>query len=358
MIKLGSATLAGAAIFPPTVYSSPNPTKALYWHPLGQSVVCELCPHKCVLKNNETGRCRTRQNLNGDLVTNAYANPCAIHTDPIEKKPFYHFLPATRAFSLAIAGCNLRCLNCQNSTISQHRPDETETSYLPPDMAVAQAAAQGCTSIAYTYSEPIVWFEYVLDVAKKARAAGLKNIMVTAGYINEAPLGELLHYMDAITLDIKSFSESVYRNLNAGSLEPVLNSLLMAQKSNVWVEISSLIIPGWTDDFTKVRKLCGWIKQKMGADVPLHFLRFFPLYKLADLYPTPIDTLKIAQKIAHEEGLNYVYIGNVAETDSNTYCPVCKKPLVIRDGFLIKTNLIKNRLCPFCKSNIKGIWTL
>jgi pyruvate formate lyase activating enzyme len=358
ILKSGAAALAESALFPAMGASSSKPGDALYWHPFGDAVVCELCPHKCVLKEKDIGRCRTRQNIKGALVTHAYANPCALHADPIEKKPFFHFLPATRAYSIGVAGCNLRCLNCQNYTISQHSPDETDTQYLPPEKAVNEAVSQGCSSIAYTYSEPIVWFEYMLDVAKRARASGLKNIMVTAGFINEAPLRELSKYMDAITLDIKSFSDPLYRKLNAGALKPVLNTLVTAQKCKTWVEISNLIVPGWTDDMTMISKLCVWIKQNMGSDIPLHFLRFFPLYKLADLYPTPVETLKNAQKIAREEGLNYTYVGNVAEIDSNTYCPSCKKPLIVRDGYLIRENSIKKSICPYCKKNINGIWTI
>jgi pyruvate formate lyase activating enzyme len=265
-------------------------------------------------------------------------------------------LPGTRTYSVAIAGCNLRCLNCQNYTISQSSPDQTDVTYLPPEKAVKEAIAQGCSSIAYTYSEPTVWFEYMLATAKLAREARLKNVWVTAGYINESPLRELAPVMDAVTLDLKSFSDSLYQKLNAGKLEPILRTLTIAQKCGIWVEVSNLVVPEWTDDLGQVRKLCAWIKQNMGEEVPLHFLRFFPLYKLANLYPTPTQTLLSAQKIAKEEGLKFVYVGNVAEADSNTYCPSCKKPLIVRDGCIIKTMAIAKGHCPYCKVAIKGLW--
>jgi pyruvate formate lyase activating enzyme len=356
MMKYCAAAMTSAAVSPAAAISPLPDQKAVYWHAMGESIECELCPHQCVLEEGKTGRCRTRQNMNGTLITHAYANPCALHVDPIEKKPLFHVLPGTRAYSLAIAGCNLRCLNCQNYSISQSSPDQTDVTFVPPEKAVTEAIAQGCSSIAYTYSEPIVWFEYMLATAKLARAAGLKNVWVTAGYINEAPLRELSPFMDAVTLDVKSFSDKLYQKLNGGKLEPILRTLTVAQKCGIWVEISNLVVPEWTDDMGLVRKLSAWIKQNMGDGVPLHFLRFFPLYKLANLYPTPTQTLLSAQKAAREEGLKFVYVGNVAEADSNTYCPACKKPLIVRDGCIIKTMAITKGHCPYCKATIKGLW--
>ena len=353
---VATAAMTWAACTPKNAPCATTGKTALFWHPMGDAVGCELCPHACILKEGKTGRCRTRQNVGGTLMTHAYSNPCALHVDPIEKKPFYHFLPATRAYSLAIAGCNLRCLNCQNYTISQRSPDETDTRSLPPEKAVSEAIAEGCSSIAYTYSEPTVWFEYMFDTAKRARGAGLKNVMVTCGFINEAPLRELSKYMDAVTLDVKSFSNDIYHKLNAGKLEPVLHSLEVAKKCGMWIEVSTLLVPGWSDDPEMVRKLCIWIKGRLGAGTPVHFLRFFPVYKLANLYPTPTKTLLSAQKIAQQEGLSYAYVGNVAEADSNTYCPSCKRPIVVRDGYLIKKVEIKNGLCSFCKTKINGVW--
>jgi pyruvate formate lyase activating enzyme len=353
---VSAAAAVGAACIPKTAWPAQAPRTASFWHPFGDAVACELCPHQCILGEGKTGRCRTRQNAGGSLVTHAYANPCALHTDPIEKKPFYHFLPSTRAYSLAIAGCNLRCLNCQNYTISQRSPDETATQDLPPEKAVTEAISQGCTSIAYTYSEPTVWFEYMFDTAKKAHEAGLKNVMVTSGFINEAPLKELAKHMDAVTLDVKGFSNDVYQKLNAGKLEPVLRSLEVAKKCGMWIEVSTLVVPGWSDDQGMIKNLCTWVRDRLGAGTPMHFLRFFPMYKLANLYPTPTATLLSAQKTAREAGLSFAYVGNVAEADSNTYCPSCKKPVIVRDGYLIKKVDVKKGLCSFCKAKISGVW--
>ncbi len=354
-----SAAVAGMCAAPGCFAKPASARKtALYWQAMGENAVaCELCPHQCVLQDGKTGICRTRENVKGTLVNNAYANPCTTHVDPVEKKPVFHVLPGTKAYSLAIAGCNLRCLNCQNYTISQQFPKDTETMFLPPEKVVEEAKREGCSSIAYTYSEPITWFEYVLDTCKLARKAGLKNILVTAGYINEAPLKELSGYLDAATIDLKGFKNETYLKLNSAKLQPVLDAIANAVKFGIWVEVSTLVVPTYTDDFDMIRKMCAWHKQNVGADVPLHFLRFFPLYKLENLYPTPTDVLVKAKKIAIEEGIQFVYIGNVAEVDSSTYCPSCKKALVVRDGYLIKKIAIRNGKCDNCGTTIRGIWS-
>ncbi len=331
---------------------------ALYWDSMGDdNVSCNLCPIQCILPDGKTGFCRTRENVKGTLVTHAYANPCAVAVDPIEKKPIFHMMPGSTSYSMAIAGCMLRCLNCQNYTISQQAPQDTATTSLPPEQVVEQAKRQGCRSIAYTYAEPIVWFEYVLDTAKLARAAGIRNILVTDGYINEPPLKELAPFIDAANINLKSFKNTTYLKLNSAKLQPVMDTILNAVKFGIWVEVTNLVVPTWTDDLDMIKSMCAWHKENLGADVPLHFLRFFPLYKLQNLYPTPTATLVAARKIAREAGINYVYVGNVAELDSNTYCPHCKKPVVVRDGYIIKHVAIKDGKCENCGTVIKGIWT-
>jgi pyruvate formate lyase activating enzyme len=359
MLQSSAAALAGMCAVPACFAKPANPRKtAMYWQAMGENTVaCELCPHKCILQEGKTGICRTRENVKGTLINNAYANPCAVHVDPIEKKPVFHLLPGTKAYSLAIAGCNLRCLNCQNYTISQQFPKDTETIYLPPEKVVEEAKREGCSSIAYTYSEPIVWYEYVLETCKLAKKAGLKNVWVTAGYINEAPLKELAPFMDAANINLKSFKNEIYLKLNSGMLQPVMDTITNALKLGIWVEVTNLIVPTWTDDYDMIRKMCAWHKENLGSEVPLHFLRFFPLYKLENLYPTPTDALRRAQKIAHDEGIKYVYVGNVAEIDSSTYCPNCNKAVVVRDGYTIKKNAIKDGKCGYCGAVIKGIWT-
>jgi len=354
-----SIALAGLCAIPGKVLASGSPVpqkKAMYWEPMGEAVTCELCPFGCVLADGQTGICRTRQNIKGTLFTTAYGNPCAVHVDPIEKKPLFHVLPGTKSYSLAIAGCMLRCLNCQNYTISQQFPKDTETVLLPPEKVVEEAIRLGCPTIAYTYSEPNAWFEYMLDTSKLAKKAGLKNLWITAGYISDAPLKELSQYMDAANINLKSFKNEIYLKLNSAKLQPVLDTIQNALKYGIWVEVTNLVVPTWTDDLDMIRKMCRWHKQELGGDVPLHFSRFFPLYKLENLIPTPTDVLLKAQKIALEEGIKYVYVGNVEELDTNTYCASCKKSLIVRDGFLIKKNALKNGKCGYCGAIIKGIW--
>ncbi|MBD3344542.1 MAG: AmmeMemoRadiSam system radical SAM enzyme [Chitinivibrionales bacterium] len=333
------------------------PHMAMHWQPFGDMVQCELCPHECTLENGKTGICRVRKNKNGTLVTLGYANPCAVHVDPIEKKPLYHVLPGARAYSVAIAGCNFRCKNCQNWTISQQSPLETRNEHLPPQKLVEEAVRRKCTAIAYTYSEPVVWYEWMYDCAKLARQAGLKNLMITCGYVNEAPLRQLAQYMDAANVDLKSFDDSIYRKLNAGRLQPILDTLKLAKKLGIWVEITNLIVPQWTDDPAMIGKMCDWITANLGDDVPLHFSRFSPMHKLAHLSPTPVETLMNAKAVAGKEGLKHVYVGNVA-VDTNTYCPSCKKAVVVRQGYLVKDVSIKNGACSACGAEISGIWTM
>jgi pyruvate formate lyase activating enzyme len=352
-----SMALAGLCAAPGVFAGSGAQKKtAQYWTPMGEAVACELCPHGCILAEGRTGLCRTRQNMKGTLINNAYANPCAVHVDPIEKKPLFHVLPGAKSYSLAIAGCNLRCLNCQNYTISQQFPKDTDTIYLPPEKVVEEAKREGCSTIAYTYSEPIVWYEYMLETSKLAKKAGLKNLWITAGYINEAPLAELAPSMDAANINLKTFRNDISLKLNSAKLAPVMATIQNALKYGIWVEVTNLVVPTWTDNLDMIREMCKWHKQELGAEVPLHFSRFFPMYKLENLYPTPTDVLVNARKIALDEGIKYVYVGNVEEIDSNTYCPSCLKPVIVRNGFLITKNALKNGKCGYCGKVIKGIW--
>jgi pyruvate formate lyase activating enzyme len=330
--------------------------RALYWHASGNDIQCDLCPHACRLANRQTGICRNRKNSNGELVALGYGLPCAINVDPIEKKPLYHFLPGSRAYSFGIAGCNLRCKNCQNYTISQIGPQESGATYRSPQQIIDEARSAGAVSIAYTYSEPSVWFEYMLDVAKLARKNGLKNVMVTSGYINPKPFEEVAQYLDGAHIDCKGFDDSMYRKLNAGKLEPVLDTILLAKKKGVWVEMINLIVPEWSDDYATIRKMAVWIRENAGIDVPLHFSRFFPLYQLAQLYPTPTNVLVKAREIAREEKLRYVYIGNVPEINSDTRCVQCNSLLVKRNGYKVTITGMKGSTCSKCGARVPGVW--
>ena len=355
---LGSHFTVAAAGGVAPLFASVAPAyhEARYWHRQGDAVLCELCPHGCVLREGKTGKCRNRQNRGGRLLALGYGSPCAVHVDPIEKKPFYHVLPGARTYSLGVAGCNLRCRNCQNYTISQRSPLETDTMRLPPGRAVEEALREACTVVAFTYTEPSVWIEYVLDTAAAARKAGLRAVMVTSGYINAAPFEEAASVLDAVRIDLKSFSDKVYQDLNAGRLQPVLDTLLRARRRGVWLEVINLVVPQWNDAPDQLRALCRWIADNLGVETPLHFSRFYPLYQLANGYPTPVATLKKAVAVAHEEGLLYVYIGNVAAVGTDTVCPACGKTVIARSGYTVTENNLAGGKCGFCGKTIAGLW--
>ncbi len=331
--------------------------EAMYQIETPRGVRCQICPNECTLKEGEWSDCRNRVNVGGKLYTMAYGNPCAVHVDPVEKKPLNHFLPGSRAFSIATAGCNLACLNCQNWTISQKSPKETRNFDMMPDKVVENAIKYKCESVAYTYSEPITFYEYTLDTSKLARRAGLKNILVSAGYINEEPLRELCKYIDAANIDLKSFSDKIYTKLNAGKLQPILDGLKIFHEEGVWLEITNLIVPGWTDDFDMIKRMCDWLYDNDLYNCPLHFSRFYPQYKLTQLPPTPVSTLRKAREIALAAGIKFVYIGNVPGSDAeNTWCPKCHKLLIERKGYTITQNHIKNGKCEYCGEPIPGVW--
>jgi pyruvate formate lyase activating enzyme len=277
--------------------------------------------------------------------------------DPIEKKPLYHFLPATRAFSIATAGCNLVCLNCQNWSISQTSPTETRNYDLMPEAVVKQAVGNQCQSIAYTYSEPITFFEYTCDTAKLARRQGIRNLLVTAGYINPDPLRHFLTHIDGANIDLKSFRDEIYMKLNAGKLKPILEGLKIFREKGVWIEITNLVVPGWTDDLDMISEMCDWLYANGFRDVPLHFSRFHPTYKLTQLPPTPVGTLEKARERAMNAGIRFVYIGNVPGNDAaNTYCPECGEIILERRGYRITGNNLVNGKCKACGETIPGVW--
>ena len=272
---------------------------------------CMLCPHHCMMANGRTGRCRSRRNHNGTLISEVYGKPCSIAIDPIEKKPLYHFHPGTKCLSLACTGCNFSCRNCQNYEISQVGPADVAHYNLLPQQIVELCKEHHCPGIAYTYTEPLTYIEYVMDTARLAHQTGLWNILVTAGYVNQGPLEELLPHLDAANVDLKSFSDEIYQRVSGGHLQPVLDTILAMHKAGVWVELTNLIIPGVNDDMAMIREMCRWIAGNGLAGQPLHFSRFFPRYKMEDVPPTPVTTLEAARRIAQEEGISRVYLGNV-----------------------------------------------
>jgi len=323
-----------------------------------RGVKCTLCPNDCTIKEGDSGDCRSRVNYKGKLYSIGYGNPCSINIDPIEKKPLYHFLPESRSYSLAVAGCNLACLNCQNWQISQVSPKETRNYDLMPEEVYKQAKEYKCLSISYTYSEPIVFYEYVYDSAKIAKKNGIKNVLVSAGYINEKPLRDLVPYIDAANIDLKSFDDDIYNRLNGGELEPILNTLKILKQEGVWLEITNLIVPQWTDDLDMIKRMCDWLYNNGFDDTPLHFSRFQPMYKLTHLPATPISTLYKAREIALKSGLKFVYVGNVPGSEAqNTICPKCKSIVVERKGYQIAQKNLLNGYCKNCKTKIPGVWS-
>ncbi len=372
-IKFGIAGLAGLGLswyvlnsvrFPSRILQGQGPEKLWKWSKeayhylkLGENVQCRLCPNQCILSPGDRGFCRVRVNFQGKLYTLVYGNPCAVHVDPIEKKPLFHFLPGSRAFSIATAGCNFRCLNCQNWEISQSKPEDTRNIEMFPEDVVAAASRYDCESIAYTYSEPTVFYEYMLDTSKLAKEKGIRNIWITNGYMNEKPLLQLCKYLDAANVDLKSFREEIYNTLNSGRLQPVLNTLKTLKLQKIWFEITNLVIPGYTDDLDMIREMCKWIYRNLGGNYPLHFSRFHPHYKLKSLPPTPVEVLEKARKIAMEEGVRFVYIGNVpGHPAESTYCPGCGKVLIRRIGYVIKEMNAEGGVCRFCGEEIPGVW--
>ncbi len=330
---------------------------AMFQDETARGIMCRICPNECVLKEGELSKCNNRKVYKSKLYTLAFGNPCSVNVDPIEKKPLYHFLPGSRAFSIATAGCNLVCLNCQNWTISQISPDKTRNYDLMPEEVVQECINKGCKSIAYTYSEPMTFYEYVYETATLAKKAGIKNIVKSNGYIYPEPLKKLCSVIDAANIDLKAFSESTYLKLSGGKLQPVLDSLKVYQEMGVWLEITNLVVPTWTDDYDEIRKMCRWLSNNGFKKTPLHFSRFYPTYKLEQLPPTPVEILNKASQIAVEEGLIFVYTGNVPGNEiSDTKCPYCNNKVIVRQGFRVAANNLTNGKCNKCGNAIEGIW--
>ena len=346
---------AGAPAAPDEIWKWSK--EAMFYAPSAHGVRCFKCPHGCEIGSEELGKCRNRLNHDGKLYSIAYGNPCAVHIDPIEKKPLFHFLPSTRAFSIAAAGCNFRCLNCQNWQISQVSPKETENADMMPAEVVARCRENRCESIAYTYSEPVTFYEYAYDTASLAREKGIKNVWKSNGFINELPLRKLCKVIDAANIDLKSFDDETYQRLSSGSLAPVLRTLKVFREEGVWLEITHLVIPGWTDDLDMIRRMCEWLSSNGLQDCPLHFTRFNPLYKLTQLPVTPVSTIEKAREIGRNAGLRYVYVGNgPGHEGENTYCHNCGKMILERRGFSILNNHMVKSTCGYCGGRIPGVW--
>ena len=323
----------------------------------GTYVQCGLCPLRCIVADGERGNCRVRENRGGRLYSMVYGNPCAVHIDPIEKKPFYHFLPTAAAFSLATAGCNLRCLYCQNWSISQVPPEQTQNAVLSPEDIVREAQEREVPVIAYTYSEPVIFYEYMLATAQLAREVGLRNVVISAGFINAEPLRELCQAVDAIKIDLKGYDERFYHEVCEAELGPVLEAIRTIYEAGIHLEIVNLVVPTLNDGLEQLRTLARWIARDLSPDVPLHFSRFHPQYKLQNLPPTPVETLERARETALGEGVRFVYVGNVPGHSANhTYCPICSEVIIARQGFTVLEYHLEGGACTYCGEPIPGIW--
>jgi len=318
-------------------------------------VTCELCPKACEIAPGESGECRIRVNINGQLRAVTYGFPVAAHVDPVEKKPFFHYHPGRPILSFATAGCNLHCKGCQNWEISQANPEETDAFFAPPEKLVDVTRKKGISLIAATYTEPLVYYEYTYDTARAGLDAGIKTAIVSAGYANPDPLRKLYKVVDAATVDVKAFDDAFYRKVCGGGLAPVLNGLVIARSEGAWLEVSNLVVPGMNDSIRNLQGLSQWVVENLGVDTPLHFLRFYPQYRMKNIPPTPVETLERARDMAMEAGLHYVYIGNVPGSEAeNTYCPHCGRAVIERVGYHLKENHVRHGKCEYCATPIAG----
>jgi pyruvate formate lyase activating enzyme len=355
---------AGDAAVPPApgspLYGDELPAREASWYRKlpEQRVECQLCPRGCQVADAERGGCGVRENRGGTYMTLVHGAACTVHLDPIEKKPFFHVLPGAQALSFATAGCNVECKFCQNWEISQFRPEQVRAQYLPPETLAAAAKRAGVRLLSATYSEPVVFWEYVRDTAAAGKKAGLRTTVVSNGYIQEQPLKDVLPLLAAVKVDLKSFSEQFYRTMVRGELKPVLKAIEVIRASGVWLELVVLLIPGQNDGEAEVRDLARWVNGALGPDVPVHFTRFHPTYRLTNLPPTPVASLERAWAIARAEGLHFAYLGNVpGHPGESTRCPGCDSLLIRRVGFQVIENRLSAGACPDCRRTIHGVWS-
>jgi pyruvate formate lyase activating enzyme len=323
----------------------------------GEQVRCGLCRFRCLIRDGARGICAVRENRGGTLYSLVYGKLCAEHVDPIEKKPLFHVMPGSRSYSIATAGCNFHCRHCQNYTISQvDRNAPIQGAEKTPQEIVQRAMDNECLSISYTYTEPTIFYEFAYDTARLAREAGLKNVFVTNGYISREALETIAPFLDAANIDLKGFSEGFYRNVVHARLTEVLDSIIEYRKQGIWLELTTLIIPGLNDSEAELQGLASFIVANLGIDTPWHVSQFYPTYKLIDRPRTPVATLRRARDIGRAAGLRYVYEGNVpGEGGENTFCPSCSSVLIKRYGYVIETDRINNGACPDCGAAIAGV---
>ncbi|MBI1931006.1 MAG: AmmeMemoRadiSam system radical SAM enzyme [Ignavibacteriales bacterium] len=322
-------------------------------------ILCTLCPRYCTIANGQKGFCYIRENIDNKLYSIGYGRPSGFGIDPIEKKPLSHFLPGTQILSFGTAGCNLGCKFCQNWTISKSKLDDINSLIATPEQIIEIAKKYKTPSIAFTYNDPTIFGEYVIDISKIAREENIKSVMVTAGYIDKEARKEVYKFIDAANVDLKSFSETFYHKLTFSHLNDILETLLwIKHDTNIWLEITTLLIPNENDSDEEIKNLCSWIVKNLGVDVPLHFTAFHPDFKMRNKSKTPFSTLDKARKIASAEGINYCYVGNVHNTEGQTtYCPKCKVPIIKRDWHEVLGINMQNGKCKNCGEKISGIFS-
>ncbi len=359
---IGAWGLVGVGLSPATLVAEDRTfiREAAYYEQLpGNRVRCLVCPRKCVVGDGQRGYCRVRENIGGRYYTIVYGRVCARHIDPIEKKPLFHFLPGTTAYSIATVGCNMACKFCQNWEISQEKPENVGAMNLPPGSIANEAKRWRAPTIAYTYTEPTVFYELMIDSAREGHTKGIRSVMISAGYINEEPLRELAAELDAIKVDLKAHSDDFYTDVCSTSLQPVLDTIVRVKESGTWLELVNLIIPTLNDDEEAVARLCKWVLENVGDEVPIHFTRFYPTYRLKNLPPTPVGSVEKAREIALDSGIKFPYVGNVpaGHPGESTYCPSCGEAVVKRVGYSVQSINIKDGRCAKCGTAIPGVWT-
>nr|WP_320050344.1 AmmeMemoRadiSam system radical SAM enzyme [uncultured Desulfuromonas sp.] len=332
--------------------------EAMFWTALDQGRVrCDLCRFHCVIGSGHRGRCRVRENRDGVLYSLNDGLAIAAHIDPIEKKPLFHVMPGSRSYSIATLGCNFRCRHCQNASISQLGPQsEIRGESLPPQQVVGLALSAACQSIAYTYTEPTVFYEYMYDTARLAHDENVLNLMVSNGYIAEEPLRQLAPYLDGANIDLKGFSESFYQDVCGAQLAPVLESLKLFKELGIWLEVTTLVIPGYNDDEAQLSGIARFIAEQLDAETPWHVTAFYPTYHLTEVPPTPAESLLRARDLGEKAGLNYIYLGNLSSgRGEDTLCRQCGKTLIERRGFRVAVNRLSHGTCPGCGTPLSGV---
>ncbi len=356
MFALPGIVRSARADSPRKGFTNPRPSEWYKGLENGR-IECTLCPVQCQMRPGERGKCRVRENRDGQAYTLAWGNPVLVQTDPVERKPFFHVLPGSRALSVSTAGCPLECRFCEVWDSALAAPEEVHAYDLSPEEVVAHAKSAGARAVSCAFGEPVAFYEYMRDIAKKAKEEGLMNLVHTSGYINREPLEEIAGMIDAVNVDLKGFDESFYREMTGGELSTVKETLRILGKNGVHIEITNLVIQGLNDDPGQVAAMCEWIRDELGAGVPVHFARFYPLYKLANLPPTPVSTLDTVRKTALEAGLEHVYVARVTGHEGeNTFCPACGEKIIDRMGFIIEHIHMEDGRCIHCDTEISGKW--